>query len=813
MGRSGQYRSNVTYPLGVDIGTTYTAAALWLDGRVQTVALGNRANAVPSVVFLREDGTMLIGEAAVPRGIVEPDRQAREFKRRMGDDVPLQLGGRGFTAHELTGRILRWTVDKVSELQDGPPSHVVLTHPAEWGGHRIGLLAAAARAVGLRNVGMLAEPVAAATWYAAQERVEPGSLIGIYDFGGGTFDASLVRKTGTGVELFGESGGDDRIGGIDFDHALLRHVTASAGADLSQLDTGDPAVASSLAQLFASVIDAKEALSSDTEAVVPVMLPGVTRQVLVTRAEFEDLIRRQVLGTVGVFGQVVRRSGVDPASLHTVLLVGGTSRIPLVRELLSRELGIRVAVDAHPKYTVSLGAAIAAAPRVAPAVRQRPAPARPGPPSTPVQHRPPAPPPSQPRPAAPAGRPRAEPAITEQVDLARTGLTTATDVAVGVPPVRLTPPGQHDGMVVVRTRGAKAAPSRSRGRLIAAAVTLLVIGVVAAIVVAAQQGGDPAAGTGRKGPGPGPIDQPAGSVRMTGTQVTAPAGADRMTGVADLSDGRLVAVGVSKTRKPRAWLRSGGSWSAVEVPLESRGELADVAVLNGRAVAVGQTGTAAGTRPAVWTSGDGRSWELTPAAGDFRPGSSIVRLTAITAGVDGKLLVAAQDKGTDREGDVALYSSADGQAWTRVRASGLGGPGPQEIEGMASTPDGLAAVGTVLSGASSGPAVWTSTDGARWQLSDQLPAGAPQLTGVAKVEGKLVLCGNLGQTSESAAVSCWLPKDGGWGRHEPATSGKSPEPMLLYGVLHTGGKTTVVGAGRSGKAVDAAAWTLTFQPA
>lgn len=351
----------VSYPLGVDVGTTFTAAALWRDGRVQTVPLGNRSHAVPSVVYLREDGTLLIGEAAVRRGIAEPGRAAREFKRRIGDDVPLLLGGHGFAAHELTGHVLRWVVDRVSELQGGPPEHIVLTYPAEWGDYRRGLYLEAARAAGFGRVGLLAEPVAAATWYATQERVEPDSLIGIYDFGGGTFDASVVCKTSTGVEIYGEPGGDDAIGGIDFDHALFRYVGQSAGVDFSGLDAGDPAIAAALANLLASVVDAKEALSADSEAVVPVLLPGLTTQVLLTRADFEALIRSQVLETVEVFGRVVRQAGVDPDSLHAVLLVGGTSRIPLVREMLTTELGIpaaRVAVDAHPKYTVCLGAAI-----------------------------------------------------------------------------------------------------------------------------------------------------------------------------------------------------------------------------------------------------------------------------------------------------------------------------------------------------------------------------------------------------------------------------------------------------------------------
>src|SRR5436190_6747214 len=135
----------VSYSLGVDIGSTYTAAAMWRDGSVQSVPLGNRANAVPSVLFLRDDGTLLVGEAAARRAVVEPDRQARDFKRRMGDEVPIMLGGaRTMPAAELTGHLLRWRVDTVAEREGEPPGHLVLTHPAEWGEYRRALLVEAA---------------------------------------------------------------------------------------------------------------------------------------------------------------------------------------------------------------------------------------------------------------------------------------------------------------------------------------------------------------------------------------------------------------------------------------------------------------------------------------------------------------------------------------------------------------------------------------------------------------------------------------------------------------------------------------------
>src|SRR5207248_6021604 len=147
-------------------------------------------------------------------------------------------------------------------------------------------------------------------------------------------------------------------------HTLLRYVAAAAGVDLGALDDTDPAIAAGLAQFRDAVVDAKEALSADTEATIPVLLPGAARHVRLSRPQLETLIRPQSLSTVQLFAQIVNRAGAEPSALHGVLLVGGSSRIPLVSQLLRTELGARVAVDAHPKYAVSLGAAITAAPHV-----------------------------------------------------------------------------------------------------------------------------------------------------------------------------------------------------------------------------------------------------------------------------------------------------------------------------------------------------------------------------------------------------------------------------------------------------------------
>lgn len=355
----------MTYALGIDIGTTFSAAAVWRDGRAETVPLGNRANAVPSVVLLRDDHTLLVGDAAARRAIAEPHRVAREFKRRIGDRVPLVLGDQAFSPQQLLAALVAWVIERVSEREGAAPDYVTLTHPANWGEFRKGLLRDAVQDAGLVNAGMIAEPVAAAVHYASQERVEAGVFIGVYDLGGGTFDATVLRKTADGFEIHGTPEGDDRLGGIDFDQAVISHVRTALGETWSQLDLGDLGTMRAVAQVRANAVEAKEALSTDIEAGIAVILPGITDDVRLTRTELETALRAPLQRTVDIFRQAVERSGIEPSQLRHVLLVGGSSRIPLVSQMLTRQLGVQIAVDAHPKYAVCLGAAIAAGTRLA----------------------------------------------------------------------------------------------------------------------------------------------------------------------------------------------------------------------------------------------------------------------------------------------------------------------------------------------------------------------------------------------------------------------------------------------------------------
>ncbi len=346
------------YDLGVDFGTTFTAAAVRRDGRVEVAHLGDRAAAVPTVLYVGEDGEWLYGEPANRRGLETPERVAREFKRRIGDPAPIILGGSPYSADALAAKLLAWVVSTVSAQQGGPPASITLTYPARWGPYKQDLLRQAADRAGLGAVTLRGEPEAAALSYASASRMEPGSTIAVYDLGGGTFDATVLRKTADGFETLGEPQGIERLGGIDFDEAVFDHVSKELGGALDAADPLDREIAAAAARLRAECVEAKEALSSDTAATITVTVPGRHSSVRLTRAEFEDMIRPAVMDTVETLRRAVSSAGLQPADVDAVLLVGGSARIPLVTQLVSGELGRPIATDVHPTHATAIGAAL-----------------------------------------------------------------------------------------------------------------------------------------------------------------------------------------------------------------------------------------------------------------------------------------------------------------------------------------------------------------------------------------------------------------------------------------------------------------------
>jgi molecular chaperone DnaK len=355
----------MSYLLGIDLGTTRTAAAIGrLDarpGEAEIVNLGDRASAVPSVLYLGDDGSVVVGEAAERRALSAPDHVVREFKRRIGDPTPLIVGGRPWAPEDLSARLVRWVVDRVAQREAGPAARIAVTLPASWGPHKTERLGGALAGQGLQ-VSYLAEPQAAALHYASAERVEPGSTIAVYDFGGGTFDAAVVHKDGHAFKLLGRPEGVDRLGGVDFDEIVFQHVVTGMPEAFEGLDENDPAVLSAIAALRRECVEAKEALSSDTEVSIPVLTPKGQGSVRMHRSEFEAAIRPQVEDTIDALQRAVSSAGLVPQQLSAVLLVGGSSRIPLVGQLVSELLGRPVSVDADPKNAIAMGAVLSLQP-------------------------------------------------------------------------------------------------------------------------------------------------------------------------------------------------------------------------------------------------------------------------------------------------------------------------------------------------------------------------------------------------------------------------------------------------------------------
>jgi molecular chaperone DnaK len=357
----------MSYRVGIDFGTTFTAAAVHRDGEqaVELVPLGDNKAAVASVVYVAPDGGLVMGDAAARRAVTDPDRVVREVKRRIGDRTPLLVAGSPMEAHTIAACFVRWVVDRVTEREGAPPEELALTHPASWGRHKRTLLIEALAAQGIDSVQLVSEPAAAAFAYAASRNVPPGAAVGVYDLGGGTFDAAIVRRLDDGgFSLVGSPEGIESLGGVDFDEAVFEHVRAIIGPQWTELDFEDPLVRTAAAALRRECTEAKEALSADTDVTIPVMLPGVSMRVRMVRTELEQLVAPAVADTVEAMRRACASAGLRPDELSAVLLAGGSSRIPLVAQRVSAELDRPVTVDADPKAVVASGAALSIAPVV-----------------------------------------------------------------------------------------------------------------------------------------------------------------------------------------------------------------------------------------------------------------------------------------------------------------------------------------------------------------------------------------------------------------------------------------------------------------
>ncbi|NLV54565.1 MAG: Hsp70 family protein [Acidimicrobiales bacterium] len=343
--------------LAIDFGTSNTTGATWADGVVEAVEAGQDRK-VPSVVLLGDDGRWVVGREADNQSAVVPERVERAPKRRLGKGKSLLLGGQAVPITSAVAALMAPHRDAARARRGGEPMHVVLTHPARWGPERLDVLRSAAAEAGFTRVELLPEPVAAAHY--VDEPMEVGRHIAVYDLGGGTFDTCVVKRTETSYRIAGLPGGNERIGGEDFDHRLYTYLGEAVGReDPAAWDnmqhSDDRSWRRAATDLLNQAREAKEQLSRNPRA--SVYVGAIERDVSITREEFEGLISDDIDRTVAEMVRTIESTGLRDEDIDRVYLVGGSSRLPLVQQRMGERFGGRISTWDDPKGAVVLGAA------------------------------------------------------------------------------------------------------------------------------------------------------------------------------------------------------------------------------------------------------------------------------------------------------------------------------------------------------------------------------------------------------------------------------------------------------------------------
>lgn len=346
--------------LAVDFGTTHTVAVVGRGGQEPRTLFFDGSPLLASGVYLDAEGTLHTGRDAQRLGATDPERFEPYPKRRI-DDGSILLGDKEIPVEELLATGLRRVAEEAAASGLGP-TETVLTHPADWGPVRRRALERAADLAGLGPVRMVPEPIAAATYCATVlgQEIPRAGTVAIFDFGGGTFDVAVVRREDTGRLRTLAVGGLDDLGGLDVDMALAAHlgrVVAGRDPELWQRIDQPETTADLRDRLafWAEVRAAKEMLSRTSTA--PVALPGHNPMGLhLTRDELTSLADPLVARAVDETRRTIERAGVAPADLAAVLLVGGSSRMPMIATRLHSRLGVAPAVPEQPELPVAFGA-------------------------------------------------------------------------------------------------------------------------------------------------------------------------------------------------------------------------------------------------------------------------------------------------------------------------------------------------------------------------------------------------------------------------------------------------------------------------
>ena len=369
--------------VGIDLGTTNSLVAFVKDGAPVVIRDKSGDALVPSVVSIGNDGTIYVGREAQRRLLIDATHTVYSVKRFMGrsaDDVQSEarlfpfrvgagaadtvvrigLGDQEFTPPEISAFILRELKRRAEEFFaaegdiDPDVDRAVITVPAYFNDAQRTATRDAGRIAGLEVLRIINEPTAASLAYGLDKRHT--GLIAVYDLGGGTFDISILRVE-DGVFQVLATNGDTHLGGDDVDLLLTERVLA----DLKTSGSANPSH-ETIQSIRKAVIQAKWDLSDREEADIAAEIPGAGRAYKkhITRAEFEQIIRPLVDRTLGPCRQALTDAGLEPSQIDEVVLVGGSTRIPLVRRLVGELFGKTPHSELNPDEVVALGAAVQA---------------------------------------------------------------------------------------------------------------------------------------------------------------------------------------------------------------------------------------------------------------------------------------------------------------------------------------------------------------------------------------------------------------------------------------------------------------------
>ena len=346
--------------VGIDLGTTNSEVAALTSGQVRILGPGD-VRMLPSCVGFSASGELLVGETARNQQALYPERTVRSIKRKMGSDEKVSLGDRTFIPQEISALILRELADWAHRALGTRPEKAVITVPAYFSDAQRNATREAGALAGLEVVRILNEPTAASLAYGYGDGTRHTALI--YDLGGGTFDVSVVTVEGEITEVLA-SHGNNHLGGDDFDDLLAELLAAEFqkqhGIDVRQ---GYPAAK---ARLWWAAEEAKKKLSFEPyvkvreESLVVQSGRPLHLEYELSRDEYEGLIRPLVESTLDSVSKALTDAHVKPGDLDAVLLVGGSTRTPLVTSLLVEHTGLEPRQDVHPDLCVALGAGVLA---------------------------------------------------------------------------------------------------------------------------------------------------------------------------------------------------------------------------------------------------------------------------------------------------------------------------------------------------------------------------------------------------------------------------------------------------------------------